>query len=152
MIYNIIVMDLINMVLVVVRSKLFRIECMEYWFLTLYLCGVILVLAILCCIFCNWSWKYVIKFYANIVVYPLNILWELSYVVPCFPYWSFTWWRCIGTELCVCGLLSCILVYAVMHFCLDVKIVVSFSPSIPLTPTWSIGHPWNASFHFSFLL
>jgi hypothetical protein len=20
------------------------------------------------------------------------------------------------------------------------------------SPTWSIGHPWNASFHFSFLI
>jgi hypothetical protein len=23
---------------------------------------------------------------------------------------------------------------------------------IPVAPTWSIGHPWNASFHFSFLI
>jgi hypothetical protein len=23
---------------------------------------------------------------------------------------------------------------------------------IPAAPTWSIGHPWNASFHFSFLI
>jgi hypothetical protein len=28
------------------------------------------------------------------------------------------------------------------------------SPSsfIPVAPTWSIGHPWNASFHCSFLI
>jgi hypothetical protein len=26
------------------------------------------------------------------------------------------------------------------------------SISIPLASTWSIGHPWNASFHFSFLI
>jgi hypothetical protein len=28
----------------------------------------------------------------------------------------------------------------------------SSSSSIPVAPTWSIGHPWNASFHFSFLI
>jgi hypothetical protein len=27
-----------------------------------------------------------------------------------------------------------------------------YSSSIPVAPTWSIGHPWNASFHFSFLI
>jgi hypothetical protein len=26
------------------------------------------------------------------------------------------------------------------------------SVSIPVAPTWSTGHPWNASFHFSFLI
>jgi hypothetical protein len=25
-------------------------------------------------------------------------------------------------------------------------------PSIPIAPTWSLGHPWNASFHFNFLI
>jgi hypothetical protein len=28
----------------------------------------------------------------------------------------------------------------------------SSSSSIPVAPTWSIGHSWNASFHFSFLI
>jgi hypothetical protein len=23
---------------------------------------------------------------------------------------------------------------------------------VPVAPTWSIGHPWNASFHFSFVI
>jgi hypothetical protein len=27
-----------------------------------------------------------------------------------------------------------------------------FYSSIPVTPTWSTEHPWNASFHFSFLI
>jgi hypothetical protein len=26
------------------------------------------------------------------------------------------------------------------------------SSSIPVSPTWNIGHLWNASFHFSFLI
>jgi hypothetical protein len=28
----------------------------------------------------------------------------------------------------------------------------SIHPSISVVPTWSIRHPWNASFHFSFLI
>jgi hypothetical protein len=37
------------------------------------------------------------------------------------------------------------------HF---VTLISSFYLSIfiPLTPTWSTGHPWNASSHFSFLI
>jgi hypothetical protein len=35
--------------------------------------------------------------------------------------------------------------------CYLVLILLSSSP-IPVAPTWSIGHPWNASFHFSFLI
>jgi hypothetical protein len=27
-----------------------------------------------------------------------------------------------------------------------------FGLFIPVAPTWSMGHPWNASFHFSFLI
>jgi hypothetical protein len=30
------------------------------------------------------------------------------------------------------------------------NIYLSLSIFIPVAPTWSIGHPWNASFHFSF--
>jgi hypothetical protein len=29
---------------------------------------------------------------------------------------------------------------------------VNLSIFVPATPTWSIAHPWNASFHFSFLI
>jgi hypothetical protein len=31
-------------------------------------------------------------------------------------------------------------------------LVSSSSSSIPVAPSWSVGHPWNASFHFSFLI
>jgi hypothetical protein len=35
---------------------------------------------------------------------------------------------------------------------LHVRISLSLSLSFPLPPLWSIGHSWNALFHFSFLI
>jgi hypothetical protein len=35
---------------------------------------------------------------------------------------------------------------------LTVCIYLSIYLSIPVAPTWSIGYPWNASFHFGFLI
>jgi hypothetical protein len=30
-------------------------------------------------------------------------------------------------------------------------LIIFLLPFFPVAPTWSVGHPWNASFHFSFL-
>jgi hypothetical protein len=36
--------------------------------------------------------------------------------------------------------------------CLSIYLSTYLAIFVPVAPTWSIGHSWNASFHFSFLI
>jgi hypothetical protein len=54
---------------------------------------------------------------------------------------------------CYCSRIATAIVHALLLHPLSLSVSLSLSLSVfPVAPTWSVGHPWNALFHFSFLI
>jgi hypothetical protein len=87
----------------------------------------------------------------NLSIY-LSICLCICYLSICLPVYLSA---CLSVCLCLSIYLSiCLPVYLYVSIYLSIYLSVCLSIylSIHVARTWRIGHPWNASFHFSFLI